>query len=314
MTTNWVPGLWALGIGTAAAIAFLLLSRRAKSAAAPATGADAVLGDLNAKFQSLLDQRRALEAERHAMEASKFSEEATRLERAAAEVLRARDERARTAAGASAALAASHGQTAAAPVGFRARNPQLVGALWGALVVGFFGILAVILVQEQKPRTDDGVMTGKTPPSSAPAPTAQAARDPQFEQMVDRARSTPEDSQTVGLVTHELMRMGRLDEAHLLVERGLSLNPFDTELRVHRSVLASLRGEVTKAERELTHLVDTYPDAQEALLFLAAMKMQTRQNAEALAHLERYYAESPPAMVPRELLETIHGLRAELGR
>lgn len=305
-TTNWIPGLVVLGLGLLASGLFLFFSRRQATArAAPREGVEA---DLNAKFQALLEQRRALEAERHAMEAESFTAEATRLETAAADVLRERDNKAKSA-----------GESAPpqreASKGWLARNPQLAGAVWGAGAVGFFAILAMLLMQEQKPRGEDGVMTGRTPPqASAPLPPQEAPQDPQFEALVERAKSSPEDAEAVGYVTHELLRMGRLEEASMLVERGLSLDPFAVELRVHRAVIASLKGEVTRAERELTKLVDTLPDAQEGLLFLAAMSLQSRDSAQALAYLERYYVEVPPSMVPRELLQTIHELKRELGR
>lgn len=305
-TTNWLPGLVVLAVGFVAAALFLLTQRR-KGTPAP-EAKDGALEDLERRYQSLIEQLKELAADKHALAPERYEAERSRLEQEAVAALRARDEhqkkRGKNGAGASAP------QTAPGATGFL--SPQLKGALWGGGIVLFFATLGYTLVSEQRTRNEGEEATGRVPPGMAA--NGQQQEDPELTQAMERLKNNPGDLDAAALLSHELIRRQMYEEAERVTLRALALDPFNVELRVHKGVLRAVRGDEAGSEQELMHLVDTYPDAQEALLFLGAIAMRQGDKAKALEAFERFAVEVPSNMHPPPLLAAIQQLRGELGR
>ncbi|MFY2558026.1 tetratricopeptide repeat protein [Corallococcus terminator] len=313
--TNWLPGIIVLAVAFVAAAAWLLFMRR-KGALSTPEPKDGVLDDLSQRAHSLIDQLRALEADKHNLAAEQYATEKSRLEQEAAAALRAKDEHLKRKVTSSGEPRARTHQ-APAPTGWAARNPQLSGALWGAGIVLFFGGLGYLLVSEQQARTDGQEATGRMPPG-APMQQAQqggmGAQQEGAEMAEARARleSNPFDLDAASMLSHELIRRQEFEEAATVTAKGLAVDPFHVELRVHRGVLRATRGDLEGAEAELTALVNTWPDAQEALIFLGSLALRRDDKPKALEHFERFSVEVPRNMQPPQLGPAIAQLRTEI--
>jgi len=310
--TQWLPGMIALAIGLAIGIAFLFRLRQ--QGARPAPDADGRLADLERAAQLILDQLKELVADRHHLEAAQFDAEKNRLEQEAAAALRARDEYARGNAipaqvGERAAAAAT--AAAPAPQGWLARHPQLKGALWGAGVVLFFVALGLFLGQEQKPRQDGAGATGKTPPMAS---AGEPQEDPGLKEAMANYQAHPDSVEAIAALCHELINRQEFQEATRLTERGLGLDPFHIENRIHRAILAAIEGNREKGEKVLAHLADAYPDAYEGRLYLGLLALQSGEQRVALDNFERYAAEAPVNEQPPRLAEGIEMLRRQAGK
>ncbi|WP_224249149.1 tetratricopeptide repeat protein [Hyalangium gracile] len=322
--TNWLPGIIALGISLLCGLAYLLLQKsKGGTSATPTPQRDGVLDDLDRRAQSLIEQLKELVADKHNLAPEQFEAEKSRLEREAAAALRARDEhlqRKPGTAGAPGSAAPAPGQAAPAPTGFAARNPQLVGALWGAGVVLFFGSLGYLLVSEQRARDDGMEATGRIPPGqSAPGqqqqpPQRMPGEDEELAAARQRLEANPNDLEAAAFVGHEMIRTRELEMAEKVTQKSLAVDPFHVESRVHLGVLHALRGDVERAERDLLELADTYPGAQEALLFLGFINLQSGNRPKALDYFERFTVEVPRNQQPPGLDAAIAQLRQEVGR
>ena len=310
--THWLPGIVVLAIGLAIGVAFLFRLRR--QSVRPGRDADGRLADLDRAAQLILDQLKELVADRHHLEAAQFDAETNRLEQEAAAALRARDEYARGRAvpgQLNPKAAAGPAVAAPSPQGWLARNPQLKGALWGAGVVLFFVALGLFLGQEQKPREDGANATGKTPPMASPG---EPQEDPVLKEAMANYQAHPDSVDAIAALCHELINRQEFQEATRLTERGLGLDPFHIESRIHRAVLAAIEGNRENGEKVLTHLADAFPNAYEGRLYLGLMALQSGQQRAALDNFERYAAEAPVNEQPPRLSEGIEMLRRQLGK
>ncbi|WP_141332906.1 tetratricopeptide repeat protein [Myxococcus sp. AB025B] len=316
--TNWLPGIIVLSVAFVAAAAWLLYmrSRGAIAATPPEPSKDGVLDDLSQRAQSLIDQLRALEADKHNLAPEQYATEKSRLEREAAGALRAKDEHLKRKA-TSSGDGRPRARELPAPTGWSARNPQLSGALWGAGIVLFFGGLGYLLVSEQQTRVDGQEATGRMPPGAAGGQQAQQggmgeSQDPELAQARARLESNPGDLDAASMLSHELIRRQQFEEAAQVTAKGLAVDPFHVELRVHRGVLRATQGDLQGAEAELTELVNTWPDAQEALIFLGSLALRRDDKQKALEHFERFSVEVPRNMQPPQLGPAIAQLRADI--
>ena len=309
-TTNWIPGLIVLAVGFVAAALFLLINRsKGTPAQQPRDGA---VEDLERRYQSLIEQLKELAAEKHTLPEERYQTERTRLEQEAVAALRAKDEH----------LKKGGTKTPSRPAPSPAMTkgglpPQLMGAVWGGGIVLFFGVLGYLLVSEQRPRGEDDTATGRVPPgmaANADEQQQQGQLEPELAEAWERLKANPSDLDTAALLSHELIRRQMYEDAERITLRALAVDPFNVELRVHKGVLRAVRGDESGAEQELTQLVDTYPDAQEALLFLGALAARRGDKAKALENFERFAVEVPANMQPPPLLSAIQQLRTELGR
>ncbi|WP_224362229.1 tetratricopeptide repeat protein [Hyalangium versicolor] len=322
--TNWWPGLIALAISLLCGAAYMLLQRGkgGGKAASPEPQRDGVLDDLDRRAQSLIEQLKELVADKHSLAPEQFEAEKSRLEREAAAALRARDEylnqRKPGTSGAPGSSAPAHGQAAPAPTGFAARNPQMVGALWGAGVVLFFGALGYLLVSNQQTRTDGMEATGKVPSAQGGMGQQQQQQMPSEDEELtaakERLAANPNDLEASAFVGHEMIRTRELEQAEKITNKALAVDPFHVESRVHLGVLHALRGDLQAAEAELLELADTYPGAQEALLFLGFINLQSGNRNKALDYFERFTVEVPRNQQPPGLDAAIAQLRQEAGR
>jgi tetratricopeptide (TPR) repeat protein len=306
--TDWLPGILVLVLGLAAAAVALLLGRRRR----PAGGAKETrrasaakdVDEAELRWARLLEQLRELEADRHQRSPETYQAESARLERQAADALRARDE-ARPSTAKAAASAATP-----APAGFSGRHPQLVGAFWGAGVVVFFGALFLWLKQDVQPRSQGEGLTGTAGRGEAsPEPPPE---DPAFAAALARVRDDPGDVETSAHVVHELIRRQDYDEARLLTERSLGIDPFQSEARVHRAFLLAVGGDSKAASSELQHLSTLYPNSSEALLFLGLLRMRIGDNHGAADAFERFLAEAPADEQPPQMRASLVALLQQL--
>jgi tetratricopeptide (TPR) repeat protein len=317
--TQWLPGVIVLLGGLLAGVFFVLMSRRGKGAA-PTGLADesAELTELDRRYQTLLRQLKELGADRHHFTPEAFDAERKRLEHQAAALLRARDDRTRTRkheeekAKVRAERAGQHAKAAAATL--LGRNPQLTGALWGAGLVGFFGLIGWSLSREASTRTDGQTLTGGAPNmvGGAGAQQAPSEEDQQLGAAMARLRAMPDDVDTLAYVSHELIRREDFAQADQMAGRALGVDPYHVETRIHRAVLRAVRGEGPRAMEELDHLAETFPEAYEALLYGGALAMQLGQPQRALERFERYAREAPAADQPPMLNKSIELLRQQL--
>lgn len=312
-TTNWLPGIIVLAVAFVAAASWLLFQRRRGALSTPEPR-DGVLDDLTQRAQLLIEQLRALEAEKHNLGAEQYAAEKSRLEREAASALRAKDEHLKRKTSGEDARAKA--PVAPAPTGWGARHPQLAGALWGAGIVLFFGGLSYLLVSEQKARDEGMEATGRQPPGGQQPQQAgnmgQQGESPDMVEARARLQANPGDVESAALLSHELIRRQQFEEALKITAKGLAADPFNVEMRVHRGVLRATQGDMAGAEAELTELVDTWPDAQEALLFLGSLALQRGDKVKALEHFERFSVEVPRNMQPPQLGAAIAQLRGEV--
>jgi Flp pilus assembly protein TadD len=313
--TNWTPGLIVLAVGVVAAALYLFLNRR-KGAPAPEPR-DGALEDLEQRYRALIEQLKELAADRHNLGPERYQAERTRLEQEAAAALRARDEHLQQRQKAPSKASKGSRPAAAEAPSRSTLSPQLQGALWGGGVVLFFGLIGYLLASEQRPRGEEDSATGRVPPGMQGGQSSQgspAQQDPALAEVWQRLQANPGDLDAAALLSHELIRQQQFEEASRITQRGLAVDPFNVELRVHRGVLRATQGDAAGAEQELTRLVETYPDAQEALLFLGALAMREGNKAKALESFERFAVEVPPEQHPPQLLGAIAQLREELGR
>ncbi len=325
--TNWIPGMVVLGVGLFFAALYILFGKKRLPAADQAGVAQ--VADLDERYRRTLEQLRELEADKSHLDAEAYAAQRGALERAAADVLRKKDGIATEAAAASATSAASTTTAApakAAPTGFAARNPQLVGALWGAGVVGFFVVLGLVLSGQTKERGENDSITGadpneragtggKSPMGGRPgSPGMGATPESPLEQAIAAAKANPSDLEALSFASHELLMRQDWDEAEKFIERGLSADPFNIELRIHRGVLRGVKGDQRGSLEELEKLMNLYPGTEEAMLFGGAMAMQFNEPAVALRFFERFAVEQPKAQHPPQLASAITELRAKLGK
>ncbi|MGQ0504193.1 MAG: tetratricopeptide repeat protein [Myxococcaceae bacterium] len=309
--TNWVPGLIALGVALAFAIVFAVLSRKNKAFDPSAANKDDnKLLDLERAVQNALEALREHSVNAAHLTPDQFAAQKTELEIAAARAMKARDDHQAKGNRTSKPVGA-----APKPTGFFANNPGLRGALVGGLAVGFFVLLGVILTQEEKKRTDGMEATGKTPGQSGEPQVSEEERqeEAEFNAAMERVRKNPDDVESLAKMTHALLRRQQFNEAVTLTERGVGVDPFHVETRVHRAMLKGAKGDLKAAVSDLEHLANTYPDAYEALLFAGAISLELGEKKRALTSFERYVVEAPASEHPPQISQALAGLRAELG-
>jgi tetratricopeptide (TPR) repeat protein len=305
--TDWLPGILVLVLGLAAAAGALLFGRRrAPAGAKEARRASATQDAEEAGLRGarLLEQLRELEADKHQLSEETYQAESTRLQQQAADALRARDEARPSSPKPSAP------EPSPPPTGFAGRHPQLTGAFWGAGVVVFFGALFLWLKQDVQPRTQGEGLTGTAGRGEASA--EPPPEDPAFTEALVRVRDDPGDVETSAHVVHELIRRQDYDEARLLTERSLGIDPFQSEARVHQAFLLAVAGDPKAASSELQHLSTLYPNSSEALLFLGLLRMRAGDNHGAADAFERFLAEAPADEQPPQMRASLMGLLQQL--
>ena len=110
----------------------------------------------------------------------------------------------------------------------------------------------------------------------------------------------------------ELISRSEFQQAQELNERALAVDPFRTELRIHRAFLEVVQGRREAGMAELGRIADLYPDGSSALIFRGMIHMQDQQPKEALEDFEGYLAVTPPQSVPPQLRAGVAQLRRQI--
>lgn len=274
--TNWVPGLVVAGIavlaGNALAIRARGTSRRPRSAE---------------RRVDLLARKSALYESIRAMADTAQADERARLEVEAAQVLYDLDH-----------IAPDAPPVPEAPrkPGFATRHPQLVGALWGAGIVGFGGALYVLLQDYTKPRTEMGSVTGNAQ-SEGPDATAASA-DPEgrpaspaelaeLKKLKATAEAAPTDLVAQNAYAHALIGLGNVMDAFHVSEKIVAIDPTNAEARTHQAVVLLDIGDTTTAAKVLDRVLEHDPAFPEALGYRGALYYEAKDTENAIKTWEK---------------------------
>ncbi len=280
--TNWAPGLIVLLVALAVGIFVVLRSRRGAALPAPErTRREELERQKDAKY-ALLREHNAARGDSGA----EWVAERDRLELEAARVLRDLD-----AIGDPAAV-----PNAAAPDTFGARNPRLVGALWGGGVVLFLGGLALTLQEFAAPRPEGATMTGNAVGGDDGA-AASAALSPAQEAHLATLRAAveaaPTDVVALNAYGHALLHAGKLMDSYQQAEAVVALAPDDPESRTHQAIVLIAIGDAATSAKALDRVIEGAPGFGEALAYRGALHFQAGERDQAIALLERAIAADP---------------------
>lgn len=255
--TNWLPALVVLGLSAAAGLA--LAARRGAPLPAPTrTHREELLRQKEAAYL-LLREHDAARAD-----TPEWRAERAQLEIAAARVLRALDALAETEPAPQARPAAS------------ARSAGLVGALWGAGVVAFAGLLAFLISEYSAPRADGALATGGNRPAARPA------ADPGLDALRAAVAADPTDIASRNLLGHALLSTGAVMDAYTLSEEVLKLDPADAEARTHQGIVLLNMGDLPLAGKVVDRVLAASPAFTEALVWRGVIYLQAGDGPRAV--------------------------------
>ncbi|MES2641189.1 MAG: tetratricopeptide repeat protein [Myxococcota bacterium] len=283
--TDWTPGVIVLVAALFLGTIVVAWSRR--GAALPAverTRRD----ELERQKDALYGLLREHNAARTPTSGPEWVAERGRLELEAARVLRDLD---------------AIGEPAPAPVaptatGWGARNPKLVGFVWGGGAMLFLAGLAFTLQEFAAPRPEGGTMTGNNNPggSGAPetgAPALSAAQEAELARLKLAVDAAPADIAARNLFGHALLHAGKLMDSYQQAEAVVALHAEDPEARTHQAIVLIAIGDAGTAATALDKVLAGAPDFAEALAYRGALYFQAGQSAQAITFLERAVAADP---------------------
>lgn len=310
-TTNWVPGLVVLGVAAAAAVVFLLSSRKLKAdAAAPKT-----LDDEKARYDGVIEQLKAHQGQKHLMTAEAFAAEKTRLEQLAASYLRQMREHKHEAQ-----KQEARAEKAAAVAAQSAQGGNWQSLLVGAAIVLVFIFIGYKMSENTSERAEGGSITGGMPGGrggmggqGAQAP-AEPPMDPELEALYRFTQAQPDNADALADLSLYLVRRQAFDDAAPFVNRLTTIDPYDVRGRLLRTTLGALDGDMPKALAELERLADRYPDAFDARLFAGMMAVDLKDITRANANFDKYLLQAPPDEVPAEIAQGIAAFKADAAR
>lgn len=304
---NWLPGIVVLGVSTVGGAWLAFRSRDA----APATDTrrvDERRADLLARKDELLGLLRELDDTRASRTPEVYAAERARLEREAAEAMRSLDLVGKEPLPEAAAASATPGDAAPAAPGrtISARNPQLVGAMWGAGAVLFLGALAWGLNDASTERGDGGSMTGgppgmgggmsggRAPQASAPAAPATPAEEPQeVKDLEAQVAAQPDDLELKNKLGHAKIGLNEVMDAFHLAEDVVKKDPQNAEARTHQGVALMATGNLDMAGQVFDAVLKTSPSFTEALGYRGAVYYQKTDLPNAIATWEKAKAAAP---------------------
>jgi len=284
--TDWTPGIIVLSAALSLGIGLVLRSRRGAALPAPeTTRRDELLRQKEALYGLLREH----EAARGAA-AADWAAERDRLELDAARVLRELD-----------ALADPAVAGAARAPSFGARNPKLVGALWGGGAVLFLGALALTLQEFSAPRQEGATMTGNASPGGSggggsPGGGAQPispAQQAEIAALTAKVEAAPADVAARNALGHALLQAGKLMDSYQQAEAVVKIAPDDAESRTHQAIALLAIGESDKATAMLDRVLQVAPDFGEALAYRGALHFQNAEGEQAIAMFERALVAAP---------------------
>ena len=283
--TDWTPGLIVLSLSLSLGIGLVLRSRRGAALPAPeTTRRDELLRQKEALYGLLQEHEVARGAG-----AADWAAERDRLELDAARVLRALDALADPAVGG-----------AVRAPSFGARNPKLVGALWGGGAVLFLGALALTLQEFSAPRPEGGTMTGNASPggsgggaAAGPQQAISPAQEAEIVALTAKVAAAPADVAARNALGHALLQAGKLMDSYQQAEAVVKVNPDDAESRTHQAIALIAIGESDKATKMLDRVLEVAPDFGEALAYRGAIHFQNAEGPQAIAMFERALVAAP---------------------
>ncbi len=300
--TDWLPGLKVLGAAVSVALFYLFRSKRLQLDAPKPESLD----DLDARYQSLLEQLRTHVANKHLLGAEEFAREKTKLELGAAEILRARDGKKHEEVKKQARI---EKQATAAPT-LATKHPALMGALVGGAVVAFVALLGWQLTQATTEKPE--AMPQQMGPAGNPPMQQRPQSDARIDALAAKVQSNPDDVDAVSALGIQLIRRQAFDDAMPLIKRATFLDPFNPRGRVGRAVGRALDGDIKGSIDELESLGGKYPEAYDALYFAGMLAMEDNDQRRALRNLELYVELAPQAEQPPMMRMAVSQLKQEL--
>lgn len=302
--TNWLPGLLALAGGVAAALVYLLASKKPEGQAGDAGTQD----DLETRYQARLAELKEHTANKHLFPADVWAKEHARLELAAAAALRERDgKRHETLKAQARAEKLAEAKAQATTTG--SKNPAFMGAVIGGAVVAFFALLGYQLSASATARAPDGSMTGGPGPAAMQGPPP---RDTKLEGLAARVQAAPDDAEAVADLAVYLIRQQAFAEARPLVARAVMIDPYLPKARVGRAVMRAFDGDPNGATGDLELLAARYPEAYDGLMFAGMLSLDLNDPRRALKNFDAFVAVAPPDDQPPMIRMVAQQIRQEL--
>lgn len=327
--TAYIPAIVTVVAGLAGGVALVLRSRTT-----PAFDHEQA-ADLLARREGLYAQLRELDDTRDRMDPPLYAKERERLVGEATAVLAMIE--AGTASLAQAAAVAqpatggpqtnAQGDATATRNTFSSRHPQLVGALWGAAIVGF-GVLLYNGLQGYSGRRVEGqsltggqalnrrdVQTGAEMDARAAAMDAQqgqqlpAGAQAELDALSAAVAANPTDLEAKNRLGHALISLDMVMEAWKISEEVVAVDDQNPEARVHQAVMLLEIGDVPMAAKVLDKVIAGHPSQAEALGYRGAIYVQMGDKANAVATWEAAKAADPAqAALFDELISKVDSL------
>ncbi len=285
--TSLGPSLAVLGVTMV--VGFLVALRLGRNASSTAPGQ---LEDLDEQLGHVMGHLRELADQRERLQADSYAQETSRLETRAAELLRSRD--ALTSKTDKKPKKKKEEQMPTPVVGFFAKRPQLRGALWGLGIAAVVGILWNSLQAQQQPRTEAAPPAGPmgSMGSMGPAPGASATADSEVQELITHLKENPSDVKALVRLGHILLHNQMLDEARVVTDRALQLDPEQPEALVHAAVVQSTQNPQAAAA-SLDEIIAKNPTFAEAWFFRGMFAMQKGDSARMRESFTKYLSLEP---------------------
>ncbi len=299
-----LPGASIIAVASAAG---LVLARRWGGEAHEGAAKD----DLDERLGHLLAHLRDLDEQQHRLTPESYTSERSRIEAQAAALMRQRERAEATPARQKKVEAPA----AADPIiGFFGRHPEWKGALWGGGLVAILGFLYITVVAEQRPREPGGSLTGGGAPmmgGGAPAMGGggQASMDPEVQALLQRLREAPTDITALVRLGHVVLRAQMLEEARVLTERALQLDPDNLEARVHDAVVVASQ-DPARGKQKLEAVLQMDPKLAEAWLFRGMMAMQSGDQAVMRESFSQFVTHAPEGPQRDRIKAMLDGMAA----
>ncbi len=298
-----LPALVVLALALAVGVWIALALRRR----APVEPMRDVLDDAEERVSRLLAHLRELALQQDRTDAETYAKERAELESRAAQAMRERDQLLEKRG------SAPQGEPAEAPssssiVRFLQKRPALRGALWatGIFVVG--GALFYFVQRDQKPGAQGGMaqaMGDGAAPAQAmgdgglqqrvdmpPFITAEMPTDGEVQGLIAELRQNPRDVGATVRLGHLLIAGRMFEEARILTDRALQLDPTNPEALAHAAALHSVQDR-DGGLAQLDALVKKQPKLAEAWLFRGMIGLQTSNTALMQESFQKYLAVAP---------------------
>ncbi len=349
---TWGTSLVTLGVGViAGAIAAWRLMKKGSMGA----DLEMQLNDLDEQLEHMVSQLKDIELQRERIAETFYADQKAHYEGKAAELMRERDRLVDELQGlqASGALdrikaaptrpskkkkaakaksvpktASAEPEVATAEGGFLARNPQLLGAIWGAGTVAVVAGLFFSVSAEQTARAPGGSITGNTQPGQSSAPMAQrpsdatpiaqtssqanapaASGDPKIQEMMDRVEKDPNDIEAMNYLTGRLVLGGAMPEAQRLNTRVLEIDPKNVQGKTWAAMIESAKGDVAAAVSALEAIIKEHDeDAPDAYFFRGMLAMQGGDQPTMKKYWSRFVEVAPPSPRRDRIAQMLQGM------